>query len=229
MFYHLTGLISSAIFLLTISGLWAQLKVVWLRRKCVASGELYESPTAVLSTNQFVSSFLAFVSFYLYGICLFDHYLIWPRLAASILTLAVLFELARDRREVSVRASFVGCLLLLTVGSAALIFPEARLWGRTVSKVLISIVTAILAQGYLHQVWVIRATGETGSVSARMHQFFLWKDLSTIAFAMTKSFHEGWPVMLLSTVSGITKVIILWHFRWVRLSPLAAQRRASNP
>jgi len=38
-------------------------------------------------------------------------------------------------------------------------------------------------------------------------------------------FAAGWPLLLLSTVSAITKIVAMWHFRWVRLSPIALQRR----
>jgi len=89
-------------------------------------------------------------------------------------------------------------------------------------------VTVVLAQGYLHQVLLIRHTGRTGGVSARLHQYFLWKDIATMAFAATMGIANGWPVMLMSAVSATTKIITLWHFRWVRLSPLAWQRRTAE-
>lgn len=231
MSYHVTGLISSAIFLLTIGGLWSQLGFVWRRKQSAAAGETCERPTAVLSVNQFVSSFLAFCSFFLYGLCLdpFNHYLVWPRLAASLLTLAVLFEIARDRRDRFATLAFaVNALLLVGTSAALLSIPGAIEWGRTASQTLIVLVTLILAQGYLHQVLMIRRTGRTGGVSARLHQFFFWKDLSTIAFALSMGTTTGWPLMLLSSVSAITKIIILWHFRWVRLSPVARERRDST-
>ena len=82
MSYHVTGLISSANFLLTIVGLWAQLGFVWRRKQSATEGSQdHERPTAVLSVNQFVSSYLAFFSFFsffLYGMCLerFNHYLV---------------------------------------------------------------------------------------------------------------------------------------------------------
>lgn len=231
MSYHVTGLISSAIFLLTIGGLWSQLGLVWTRRNLAARGESGERPTAVLSVNQFVSSFLAFFSFFLYGLCLdpFNHYLVWPRLAASLLTLAVLFEIMRDRRErLAVLAFVANMLLLIGAPTALLSIPGATEWGRTVSQTLIVIVTAILAQGYLHQVLMIRRTGRTGGVSARLHQFFFWKDLSTIAFAVSMGTSTGWPLMLLSSVSATTKLVTLWHFRWVRLSPVACERRNAS-
>lgn len=231
MSYHITGLISSAIFLLTIGGLWAQLGFVWRRKQSAADGETHERPTAVLSVNQFVSSFLAFFSFFLYGACLerFNHYLVWPRLAASLLTLAVLFEILRDRRDRVARLAFVFCTVLLIGAPLGLVaIPGAATWGRTVSQTLIVVATVILAQGYLHQVLLIRQTGRTGGVSARLHLFFFWKDVSTIAFALSMGTSTGWPLILLSSVSATTKVITLWHFRWVRLSPIASQRRETT-
>lgn len=228
MSYHITGLISSTIFLLTIGGLWTQLGFVWQRKQASTDGKGHERPTAVLSVNQFVSSFLAFFSFFLYGACLerFNHYLVWPRLAASLLTLAVLFEIMRDRLDRVARLAFVACLVLLVGAPLGLAtIPGAAEWGRTVSQTLIVVITVILAQGYLHQVLMIRQTGRTGGVSARLHQFFFWKDVSTIAFAVSMGTSTGWPLMLLSSVSAATKLITLWHFRWVRLSPIAQRHR----
>jgi len=75
-------------------GVWSATAVHFSAKRTVASGNLAQRPTAILSLNQFVSSFLAFFSFFLYGACLqrFNHYLVWPRLLACLLTLAVLYE-----------------------------------------------------------------------------------------------------------------------------------------
>ena len=225
MTYHITGLISAVIFLLTVGGLWSQLKFVWQRRRNLAGGgRARERPTAVLSLNQFVSSFLAFYSFLLYGACLprFNHYLVWPRLAACLLTLMVLFELMRDRKDRLTATGFVACLGLLLASPVLLsLHPEAAAWGRWMSQGLVVVVTVVLAQGYLHQVAIIRTTGHTGGVALRMHQFFFLKDVSTMAFALALGIASGWPLLLLSGVSAVTKLATLWHFRWVRLSPLA--------
>src|SRR5437868_2775754 len=115
MAYHITGLISAAIFLLTLGGLWSQLQFVWQRQRDFRERLSRERPTAILSLNQFLSSFLAFFSFFLYGICLqpFNHYLVWPRLLASLLTLALLYEIMRDRKEWPTVLSFILCLALL--------------------------------------------------------------------------------------------------------------------
>ena len=221
-------MISSVIFLLTIGGLWAQLRFIFERKQLAAAPGVPKEPTAVLSLNQFVSSFLAFFSFFLYGACLprFNHYLVWSRLLASLLTLMVLLEILRDRRNLPASVSFFACLLFFVMAPATLLWdPRAASSGRIISEFLIVVVTVILAQGYLHQALLIRRSGRTGAVSIRMHQFFLLKDLSTIAFALTMGIHQGWPLLLLSSVSGITKAITLWHFRWVRLSPVAEVRR----
>ncbi len=231
MTYHITGLVSAVIFLLTVSGLWAQLRLVWQRAASFREGQgAGERATSVLSLNQFVSSYLAFYSFFLYGACLprFNHYLVWPRLVAGLLTLAVIFEIMRDRRELRATVSFAACVGCL-IGSPVLLLshPEAARWGQFVSQALVVVVTVILAQGYAHQIFLIRQTGRTGAVALRMHQYFFLKDISTIAFALAMGFAEGWPLLLMSSVSAATKLATMWHFRWVRLCPLARQRRAN--
>src|SRR5437762_13633920 len=112
MAYHVTGLINALIFLLTIGGLWAQLRFIWQRKTAYRAGDSILRPAAILSLNQFVSSFLAFFSFFLYGACLqrFNHYLVWPRLLACLLTLAVLYEMMRDRRDALSIMSFSLCV-----------------------------------------------------------------------------------------------------------------------
>jgi hypothetical protein len=229
MTYHITGLISSVIFLLTVGGLWSQLQFVWQRRREFPRDQFPAMrATAILSLNQFGSSFLAFFSFFLYGLCLqpFNHYLVWPRLVASLLTLAVLYEIMRDRRGWLSSLAFVICAALIVIAPGLLLLnPPVMAWGRRISQLLIVGVTVVLAQGYLHQVVLIRQSGQTGAVSLRLHQFFFIKDASTIAFAMAMGLASGWPLLLLSSVSGITKLATMWHFRWARLSPLAQQRR----
>ena len=225
MTYHLTGLISAVIFLLTASGLWLQLQLVWKRKHALGTGQ---RPTAVLSLNQFVSSFLAFYSFLLYGGCLprFNHYLVWTRLVASVLTLLVLYEMMMDRREARTITAFLSCVaLMIAAPFVFLLNPGGALWGRLLSQTLIVVVTVILAQGYTHQILLIRQSGQTGAVALRMHQLFFLKDVSTIVFAVAMGVRTGWPLILLSTVSALTKVAIMWHFRWVRISPEAKQRR----
>ena len=228
MSYHITGAMSAVIFLLTVSGLWSQLTLVWGRKAEFKTRAVKDRPTAILSLNQFVSSFLAFFSFFLYGACLqpFNHYLVWPRLIASLLTLAVLYEITIDRRDGLSMTSFAACSAMLLVVPLLLATSASRLsLGRLFSQTFIVVVTAMLAQGYAHQIILIRRSGYTGAVSLRMHQFFFLKDISTMAFACSMGFANGWPVLLMSAVSALTKLAIMWHFRWARISPLAELRR----
>jgi hypothetical protein len=227
MTYHITGLISAVIFLLTVSGLWLQLEFVWKRKRAFLAGT-GERPTAVLSLNQFVSSFLAFYSFFLYGGCLprFNHYLVWTRLVASVLTLWVIYEMMIDRRDARNTISFVSCVALLVAAPVVfLLHPGGAPWARLLSQTLIVVVTIILAQGYAHQIVVIRKSGQTGAVALLMHQLFFLKDVSTIVFALAMGVGTGWPLILLSTVSALTKLAIMWHFRWARVSLEAKRRR----
>ncbi len=88
--------------LFTWAGLISQLREIARRKQANLAGlEEGDLPTAILSTNQFVSSFLAFFAFFIYGMSLtpFNHYLVWPRLGATILTLVILWEIFRDRRD----------------------------------------------------------------------------------------------------------------------------------
>src|SRR6266436_2177051 len=144
MAYHITGLISAAIFLLTVGGLWSQLQFIFLRKRSFAGGSAIQRPTAILSLNQFVSSFLAFFSFFLYGACLqrFNHYLVWPRLVATLLTLVVLYEIMRDRREPRSVISFLGCAAFLLAAPAMLMFhPDSAASAKFISQVLIVVAT----------------------------------------------------------------------------------------
>jgi hypothetical protein len=228
MSYHFAGIVNATIFLLTLIGLWGQLRLIWRRQQQYHDGVLAEGPTAVLSLNQFVSSYLAFFSFFLYGACLerFNHYLVWTRLAACLLVLMVLWEIMRERRERVATSSFTICTSMLVVLPTWVLLDEAAaIWCRGLSQALIVFATVILAQGYTHQIVLIRRSGCTGAVSIRMNQFFLLKDLSTIAFALAMGVGTGWPLLLLASVSALTKVGTLWQFRWARISQVAARRR----
>ncbi|WP_245921878.1 hypothetical protein [Bowmanella denitrificans] len=58
-----------------------------------------------------------------------------------------------------------------------------------------------------------------------MSQFILLMDISTIAFALSMGFADGWPLLLLACVSAVTKLAIMYLFYWVRVSPVALARR----
>jgi hypothetical protein len=223
--YHLAGWISSVVFILTLGGLWAQLALIWKRK---ADGNGAGSATDILSLNQFASSFLAFFSFFVYGGSLrpVNPYLVWPRFVACLMVLAILGEIARDRREILSISACVIAIVLLVIGSVLLVQQGTfTALVRRLAQGLIVLVTVILGQGYLHQVVLIRQSGRTGSVSIRLHQFFFLKDASTMTFGLVMGLRDGWPVFLLSSVSALTKLVTLWHFHWVRTSPAAMAKR----
>ncbi|WP_417683115.1 hypothetical protein [Pseudidiomarina aquimaris] len=226
--YTITGFINSILIIVSLVGVYAQLKTIWDRKQQNASiGEV----TSLLSLNQFSVSFLAYLSFFIYGYSIspFNHYIVWPRLTAALLVGMILFEIWRDRKT---KASFV----TFTIALALICLATIGLWmgktiadqGRYISTKLIVVISVMIAQGYYHQIKLIYNSGSTGAVNIRMSQFILLMDVSTIAFALTMGFADGWPLLVLATTSAITKLVIMYLFRWVRTSPLAQQRRVET-
>ncbi len=229
--YHLTGIVSVVVFLLCLVGIFSQLKLIWYRKSLGAEGKLVgERATDLLSLNQFASSFLAFYAFFVYGFMIerFNHYLVWPRLLATLLTLAILYEIMSDRRELSAVVVFVACLAATVLAVIALATrPKLPLGGRFFSQALVTFSALMVSQGYTHQIVLIRRTGKTGGVSLRMHQLTLLKDVSTLMLGVAMGFKTGWPLLLTNGACALTKLGIIWHFRWARLSAVAQQRRGS--
>lgn len=229
--YHLSGAIAAAAFLLTALGEIFQLRKVWNRRQDLAAGRLAnELPTTVLSLNQVLSVFLACYAFVLYAFSLtpINFYLGLPRFAAAILAIMLLREFARDRPGYRVRV-LLGAAIALLAGAPLVHW--LRPWidlGTVAAQGVVVAATVMLAQGYTHQILLIRSSGRTGAVSMRFHQCVLASGLSTVAFGLVIGLQQGWPLVLLASVSAVLKVATLWHFRWVRVSPLAAARRAGR-
>ena len=96
---------------------------------------------------------------------------------------------------------------------------------RVISQSLIVAITVLLAQGYAHQIRLIWRSGKTGAVSLKMSQFILAMDISTIFFACVMGLKTGWPLLLLACVSATTKLIIMWLFRWEKISTAARIKR----
>lgn len=125
-------------------------------------------------------------------------------------------------------AKDLACALLLCAGVAGLAFgPTFSDEKRVISQSLIVAVTVLLAQGYAHQIRLIWRSGKTGAVSLKMSQFILAMDVSTIFFACVMGLKTGWPLLLLllACVSATTKLIIMWLFRWEKISTAARIKR----
>ncbi|WP_281556800.1 hypothetical protein [Thalassomonas sp. RHCl1] len=236
MSYTFWGFVNSLFILLSLYGVYLQLKKIRQRK---ALPHAPGSVTRVLSIRQFVVSFLAYLSFYIYGYSIepFNHFIVWPRLIAASLLLAVLYHIWHDRRNRPARAGLITAMifyLLAMAGFAAsLLFDSWHFYdhSKNISSILILLITLFLAYGYYAQIRLIVLNGATGAVELKMSQMILLMDISTIAFALSMGLANGWPLLLLASVSGITKIIILYLFRWVRVSESARLRRQlpTNP
>ncbi|WDE13466.1 hypothetical protein [Thalassomonas haliotis] len=236
MSYTFWGLTNSLFILLSLYGIYLQLKKIRQRK---ARPRNPGTATQILSIRQFVVSFLAYLSFYIYGYSIepFNHFIVWPRLVAASLVLAVLYHIWHDRRNRPARAALVtaaACYVLAAAGFVASLLFER--WhfndhSKNIATGLILAITLFLAYGYYAQIKLIIVNGATGAVELKMSQMILLMDVSTIAFALSMGLASGWPLLLLAGVSGITKVIILYLFRWVRVSKSARLRRQqpANP
>ncbi|MBC3765172.1 hypothetical protein [Neptunicella marina] len=223
MWQTLFGSINTAFIFISLLGVFSQLRTLWR-----AKAEHQAQPTKLLSLKMFMVSFLAYFSFYVYGMAItpFNHFIVWPRLIASILVALILYEIWRDRGNRKETLALLGAICLLVVGSLfGLLGDSYTDSGKVIMAGMICIITSLLAYGYYHQIKLVIKAGSTGSLDKNMSLFILMMDVSTIAFACVIGIKNGWPLLLLATVSGITKIIILYLFRWVRISPNAQAKR----
>ncbi|WP_019026938.1 hypothetical protein [Colwellia piezophila] len=226
MWYDLFGTINTIFIFVSLYGVFLQLNKVWLRKR-----NRETKVTQMLSQNQFTMSFLAYFSFFIYGYSIdpFNHYMVWPRLFASVLVTLILFEMWQDRKSKPSLFCILFVGLSFVVGVVGLVFNDT-LSGQSqdFQTILIVTVSALLAQGYAHQIKLIIESGKTGAIDIRMSQFILMMDISTIAFAISMGVRDGWPLIVLAFVSGMTKLVIMYLFRWVRISPKAEYRRLNS-
>ena len=223
--YNLFGAINTLFIMISVLGVYSQLGTIW-RRKHMASE--VARPTALLSLNQFTVSFFAYLSFFIYGYSIepFNHYIVWPRLLAAMLVMGILLEIWLDRKSRAARLSVVLAAASLVLAGAGLLSGETIAdQGRHIATLLIVLVSVFIAQGYYHQIRLILTAGQTGAVDLKMSQFILLMDISTIAFALSMGVSKGWPLLVLAITSGITKLVIMYLFRWVKVSAVAQQRR----
>lgn len=223
--YSLLGAINTLFIMISVLGVYSQLGTIW-RRKHMASEAA--RPTALLSLNQFTVSFFAYLSFFIYGYSIepFNHYIVWPRLLAAMLMMGILLEIWLDRKSRAARLSVVLAAASLVLAGAGLLSGETIAdQGQHIATLLIVLVSVFIAQGYYHQISLILKVGQTGAVDLKMSQFILLMDISTIAFALSMGVGKGWPLLVLAITSGITKLVIMYLFRWVKVSAVAEQRR----
>jgi len=219
------GMINTLFIIVSVYGVYSQLRKIQERRAQL-TGE--HTATELLSLNQFSVSFLAYFSFFIYGYSIepFNHFIVWPRLLASCFVAAILSEIWRDKRNYTTSTVLALVAASFAAGLLGLAFSEGvKDESRLIATSLIVVITLLIAQGYFHQIKLIWQSGRTGAVDLKMSQFILMMDISTIAFALSIGLADGWPLLMLAITSGITKLVIMYLFFWVRVSRLAAKRR----
>jgi hypothetical protein len=230
MWLEIAGSLNSLLIIASLWGIWSQVKKVWQRKQ---DGEDQGGATAILSLNQFSVSFLAYWSFFVYGYSIkpFNHFIVWPRMIAAMLVMLLLYEMWRDRRTTATKTVLTSAILLMVMGLLGLVLSlcsqiELVDHGRVISQTLIVTITILLAQAYAHQIRLIVRSGSTGAVSIRMSQFIFVMDLSSIFLGLMLGLRDGWPLLLMASVSAVTKLLMMYLFYWVRVSELALNRRA---
>lgn len=223
--YNIFGTINSVFIIASLLGIFFQLNAIWQRK---AHSGKYKESTSLLSLNQFTVSYLAYLSFFVYGYSIepVNHYIVWPRLIASVLVLFILFEIWHDRRsKISLMSFCVSGVSLFLAVIGLLIGETFTDQSKLISTIIIVVASVLIAQGYFHQIRLIVDSGSTGAVDLKMSQFILMMDISTIAFAISMGLSAGWPLMVLAMTSGVTKLAIMYLFKWVKNSPVAKERR----
>ncbi len=226
MWFDFFGAVNTFFILFSLIGVYSQVRTIWRRKR------MHEKhPTKILSLKMFMVSFLAYYSFFVYGMAIepFNHYIVWPRLCASVLVGIILYEIWRDRNTARSLMCFGIAVSLLWAGALFGALGNAYSdEGQQLMAVMIVCIAVLIAHGYCNQISLVLKAGDTGALDIKMSLFILMMDLSTIAFAISMGLSLGWPLLLLATVSAVTKLVVLYLFRWVRTNPVAQQRRQEN-
>lgn len=215
--YNLFGILNTLFIFVSLYGVLSQVRTIWRRKNYPPDTH----PTELLSVNQFTVSYFSYLSFFIYGYSIepFNHYIVWPRLIAAVLVGVILYEIWLDRKTRTAFCVVMFALLSLTLSVLGLFYGniiDEKL--QKMSTIIILVISFLIAQGYYHQIRLIIKSRATGAVDIKMSQFIFMMDISTIAFALSMGIENGWPLMVLAITSGITKIIIMYLFRWVRLA-----------
>jgi hypothetical protein len=225
--YNFFGTVNTIFIFVSLYGVYSQVCTIWRRKQTVVNG----STTALLSVNQFSVSYLAYLAFFIYGYSIepFNHYIVWPRFIAALLIGIIVYEIFIDRRTLSSRLSLILVISSLILAVVGLFYGATYTdEGKYVSTILILFVSLLIAQGYYQQIKLIIKFGSTGAIDLKMSQFIFMMDISTVAFSLSMGIDKGWPLMVIAITSGITKVIIMYLFHWVKVNPVAIERAANH-
>lgn len=212
MLYHLLGTLSALLFVLTWLGLWAQVRGIQ------AHSLHSDSATKSLSLNQFGSSFFAFYANFIFGISVepFNHYLVWTRCGALLLTLIILWRIWQDRRSSTTFVTLVVACLALAGGFISMGFRPFPAFAQLGANGLMLVVTAILIQGTFHQWLILRRYGQIGALSFGLFRSILIKDVSTLLFGLTMPLSQSWPLLVLNGSSVVMRGSVLVQMELIK-------------
>ncbi|HCB18086.1 MAG: hypothetical protein SWN10_19100 [Pseudomonadota bacterium] len=205
MLYHILGAISALLFILTWLGLWAQISNIYRHRKQNGSG------TQSLSLNQFGSSFFAFYANFIFGISVepFNHYLVWTRCGALLLTLFILWHIWQERHNKVTALTLLAATVALVAGFASITFRPFPVFAQLGANGLMLVVTLILIQGTYHQWLLLYKYKQIGALSFGLFRSILVKDISTLLFGLTMPLNQAWPLLVLNGASVIMRGAVL--------------------
>ncbi len=203
--FHFFGILNGVLFLFTWYGLFHQFKILRDRRKIGIQGF-----TNSLSSPQFITSFAAFFAIFFLGFTRgeFNHYLVWTRLGALVLLVAILFEIHLDRRSTASYISLLSTAFALGLGLVLILLRPLPFAFGISSDILSIIMTFVLAYGSIHQIRLVN-NHKNIPLSRRLLSTILLKDLSTLAFGLTMPIYVAWPLFLLNGSSFFLRGYLL--------------------
>lgn len=218
MLYNAVGMLSSIFFIGCLFGLVDQLRRI-RKRKTDGLSTTSGYATQSISANAFFSSFIAFYAFFLYSIMLdeVEYYMFVTRLFAASMTLFILYEIYIDRDRISQKIPFITGLACMAIAGLAFFYrEEVLIIGRSTSIALALGATLVMLQGGIQQIRKIHKEKTTGVLSLPMNTVFMCKDLANVAFGLVLGFTDGWPLLLLGSISALLKLGIIIQFFYYR-------------
>ena len=203
--FHIWGIVSSVFYFGTWYGFWHQFQLLRDRRQLGL-----RSYTHHLSAQQFLTSFAACFTIFFIGLTRpeFNHYLVWPRLGALFLMIAVLWEIHLDRRTRSSILNIIVTAIALAIGIALMLLRPLPFAISISADLLAVAIAAILAYGILHQIRLF-ATVRNIPLSGTLLLSLVIKDLATVGFGLTMPLEVAWSLLLLNGSSGLLKSYLL--------------------
>ncbi|GGK75466.1 hypothetical protein [Amphritea balenae] len=218
MLYNAVGMLSSVFFIGCLFGLIDQIRRI-RKRKLSVDSQHEGFATQSISANAFFSSFIAFYAFFLYSFMLdeVEYYILVTRFFAASMTLVILYEIYTDRQAFSQKLPFITGIICMTLAGLAYLYREDVLvLGRSTSIILACGATLVMLQGGIQQIRRIIKERSTGVLSLPMNAIFMAKDLSNVAFGMVLGISDGWPLIMLGSISALLKLSIILQFFYYR-------------